>query len=366
MCQTPPVADVPRPGEMHLLARVADKIRSDGPLPFDAFMQVALYDPDAGYFTAGALRSHTGGDFLTSPEVSPLFGATIAAFVDAEAARIGRVPIIAEVGAGSGSLLRPLVAALKAKESVWAVEVARSARERISETVPEAVVVEDMDALPVPFGGVILANELLDNLPAAIAVRRGNDWAERFIAADGDLLVPVEDGARPDVAAWADRHAGDVPEGGLVEVQIAATTWVMSAVEAISAGALVAFDYGDTAEGLLPRRDQGTLRTYRAHHLGPDPLLEPGATDITMDVNFTAMAWAATAAGADTEVITQAEFLTLWGMRDRLSSVRHQELDAARRGDAIERLRLRSTRTEAETLLHPRGLGDFRVLIARR
>ena len=150
MCQTPPVADVPRPGEMHLLARVADKIRSDGPLPFDAFMQVALYDPDAGYFTAGALRSHTGGDFLTSPEVSPLFGATIAAFVDAEAARIGRVPIIAEVGAGSGSLLRPLVAALKAKESVWAVEVARSARERISETVPEAVVVEDMDALPVP------------------------------------------------------------------------------------------------------------------------------------------------------------------------------------------------------------------------
>jgi SAM-dependent MidA family methyltransferase len=125
-------------------------------------------------------------------------------------------------------------------------------------------------------------------------------------------------------------------------------------------------DYGGTAEELEPRRTQGTLRTYRAHHLGPDPLLEPGATDITVDVNFTAVAAAAAAAGASVEMMRQDEFLIGLGLRDEISRLRAEEIVEAGYGDPMRRLLLRSERVEAETLLHPRGLGDFRVMVARR
>ena len=118
--------------------------------------------------------------------------------------------------------------------------------------------------------------------------------------------------------------------------------------------------------GLRPRRAEGTMRTYRSHHLGPDPLLEPGATDITMDVDFSALQAVAVEAGAAVEYSTQRDFLTAWGLRDRLTAIRHAELEAARQGRTMERLVLRSRVTEAETLLHPRGLGDFRVLVARK
>jgi SAM-dependent MidA family methyltransferase len=171
---------------------------------------------------------------------------------------------------------------------------------------------------------------------------------------------------RPEVLAWLDEFAGEVADGGWVEVQLAATGWVEDVLRKLEAGSLLLFDYGDTAENLLPRRQDGTLRTYRAHHLGPHPLDEPGLTDITADVNFTALAAAAEAAGGIVEVHRQDDFLIGLGLGDRLSGLRHAELEAARAGDEMERLRLRTLKTEAETLLHPRGLGDFRVLVARR
>ena len=133
----------------------------------------------------------------------------------------------------------------------------------------------------------------------------------------------------------------------------------------LEGGSVVVIDYGDSAEGLAPRRAQGTIRTYRAHHIGPDPLDDPGDTDITADVNFTAIVAVAENAGAEVEVHRQDDFLAGLGLRSRLSELRHLELELARSDDALERLRVRSLRTEAETLLHPRGLGDFRVMVAR-
>jgi SAM-dependent MidA family methyltransferase len=114
---------------------------------------------------------------------------------------------------------------------------------------------------------------------------------------------------------------------------------------------------------LLPRRQDGTLRTYRAHHLGPHPLDEPGATDITADVKFTALERTARQAGATTRLLRQDDFLTELGLRDRLSEIRHAELEATRSGEEMKRLQLRTAKTEIETVLHPRGLGDFRVLV---
>ncbi len=247
----------------------------------------------------------------------------------------------------------------------WAVEASPVAREALAASVPEATVIADLDELPELFEGAIVANELIDNLPVALAVWENDDFVERWVdEQDGDLvLVPAP--ARPVVEWWCVQFAGPVEEGGVIEVQLSAWSWIHHALERLLEGPLVVIDYGDTAEGLAPRRAHGTLRTYRSHHLGPHPLEEPGATDITVDVNFTALAAACEDAGSEVEVMRQEEFLTSLGLRDRLSELRHRELELARAGEEIERLQVRSKRTEAETLLHPRGLGDFRVLIAR-
>jgi SAM-dependent MidA family methyltransferase len=214
--------------------------------------------------------------------------------------------------------------------------------------------------------GVIIANELLDNLPVSLAIRSGSGWVERWVGATDDRFGFVTAEVRPDVAAWCDAYAGAVPEGGMVEVQQEAAEWVRAALGRIGRGALVIIDYGGTAEELEPRRTQGTLRTYRSHHLGPDPLLEPGATDVTVDVNFTAMVAAAEEEGAAVELHRQDDFLDGLGLREVVSSLRHRERDLARSGDSMQRLIVRSEATDAETLLHPRGLGDFRVMIAKR
>jgi SAM-dependent MidA family methyltransferase len=161
-----------------------------------------------------------------------------------------------------------------------------------------------------------------------------------------------------------DANAGEVPDGGWVEVQLAASSWLADVISRLEEGSVVIIDYGETAENLLPRRQDGTLRTYRAHHLGPHPLDEPGETDITADVNFTALVSTANRAGAEVRLLRQDDFLSELGLRDRLSELRHAELEAARSGDEKTRLQARSLKTEVETLLHPRGLGDFRVLIA--
>ncbi|MBT8217222.1 MAG: SAM-dependent methyltransferase, partial [Acidimicrobiia bacterium] len=110
---------------------------------------------------------------------------------------------------------------------------------------------------------------------------------------------------------------------------------------------------------------KGTLRTYRSHHLGPDPLLEPGATDITADVNFTAVMAAAREAGAAVELHRQDDFLSELGLRDVVSQLRREELDLARSGDELARLKIRSDLTDIGALLNPRGLGDFRIVVAR-
>ena len=426
------------PLKQSLLARIAD----DGPIPFEEFQATALYDPEHGFFSKGELRSTKAGDFLTSPEVSPLFGGTLARFVEEERERIGppaggkgpaaeqRVggPVggsrdwdqesfhLVEVGAGSGSLLLPLLGALSFEPTVWVVEASPMARNALSsleppyprpsgaavpspqggdrlppsgappvggsdQTVgPPAVgkrpaaeprvgrlprVLTSIDELPDDLTGVILANELIDNLPVAIAVRTEDGWRERWVGSDGDNLVLVDAPARDEVVEWCDRFAGPCPVDGYVEVQLAAAEWLETALRKLDRGALVLIDYGDTAENLEPRRTEGTLRTYRAHHLGPHPLDEPGETDITVDVNFTALQELAVELGADVEYFRQDDFLASLGLRQRLSELRHEELELARDGDAMERLKIRSTKNEVETLLHPRGLGDFRVLVAR-
>jgi len=337
---------------MNLKQRIIEDIGVNGPMPFERFMHTALYDPD-GFFGGGRLRSQKSGDFLTSPEVSTLFGETLARYVDHVRQVIGEPFRLVEVAAGSGSLLRSLLATIEVE--ALAVETSPAAREALTGLV------EAVPDLPETIRGVLVANELLDNLPTAIAQMTGEGWRERWVGLDGENLAFVDAEPRDEVIDWLTKYAGPVADGGWVEVQLAARTWVADVIKRLGAGSLLLIDYGDTADGLLPRRKDGTLRTYRAHHLGPHPLDEPGDTDITADVNFTALMDLHPSA----TLVRQDDFLGGLGLRDRLGELRKAELEAARSGDDLRRLRLRTLKTEAETLLHPRGLGDFRVLEIR-
>ncbi|HEX5671364.1 MAG TPA: SAM-dependent methyltransferase [Acidimicrobiia bacterium] len=332
-------------------------------MPFERFMELALYGPD-GYFTSGPLRSEKAGDFLTSPEISPMFGSTLAVFVKQEMGRIGEPFQLIEVAAGSGTLLGPLLATFPV--SARAVEVSAAARRALAATLPEQHIVGDFAELPEPMRGVILANEFVDNLPMAIAQLTPGGWRERWVGLDGDDLTFVDHPVRPEVKAWLLEYAGPVEPGGWVEVQLEAAAWLKTALERLTAGCVVLIDYGDLAENLSPRRRDGTLRTYRSHHLGPHPLDEPGATDITADVNFSALVATARSVGASVELHRQDDFLASLGLRQHLGDLRRKELELARRGHSDERLLVRNLVHEAQTLLHPRGLGDFRVLIARK
>ncbi|MFP3883421.1 MAG: class I SAM-dependent methyltransferase [Actinomycetota bacterium] len=334
---------------MDLKQRIIDEISAGGPMPFERFMEVALYDTE-GFFGGDELRSEKSGDFLTSPEVSPLFGETLASYVEQVRDRIGDPFQVVEVAAGSGSLLRPLLGTIEV--DAVAVETSPAARNRLAEMVPVA------EELPTSIRGVVIANELLDNLPMAVAQKVHGQWRERWVGLDGTDLIFVDAQPRGEVLDWLGSYAGEVPDGGWVEVQLAARSWVADAIDRLETGAILIIDYGDTAENLLPRRQDGTLRTYRAHHLGPHPLDEPGKTDITADVNFTALMDLHPSA----RLARQDDFLAELGLRERLPGIRQAELEAARDGDEMERLRLRTLKTEAQTLLHPRGLGDFRVL----
>lgn len=350
------------------MSRLNRQIQASGPLPFETFMEACLYDGEDGFFATGPLRSVQAGDFLTSPEVSPWFGRTLGRFAAAERARIDddSAPfVVADVGAGSGSLLDPLVAEMCGDPEVWAIDASPAARAALAAHKGWNVGA-DLDDLPDGITGIVVANELLDNFPVALAVRTDIGWEERWVGASGGELELVARPARPAVAAWADAYGGKVATRGMVEVQPAAGEWLVRALAHLVCGTVVVIDYGGTAEELEPRRSRGTLRTYRAHHLGPDPLSAPGETDVTVDVNFTALEAAALDAGAAVEIHRQDDFLAKWGLRDEVSGMRFQELELARGDDAMARLRVRSERTAAETVLHPRGLGDFRVLIARK
>lgn len=344
---------------MSLKPLITEEIMASGPMPFERFMEISLYHEE-GFFGGELLRSQAAGDFLTSPEVSPMFGESLARFVELEWARIGEPFSVVEVGAGSGSLLRPLLLAFPVRAA--AVEVSPAARASLTRALPDVEVLPD---LPERLRGVVIANELLDNLPMALAQRVDGEWRERWVGVDGAGLGLVDAPVRPAVAEWLGRFAAEVPDGGWVEVQLAASEWVVDVLRRLEAGSLLAIDYGGTSDDLLPRRSDGTLRTYQSHHLGPHPLDEPGATDVTADVEFTALWAAAAGAGADVDLVRQDDFLTGLGLRERLRRLREEELEAARAGDSARRLRLRTEKTEAETLLHPRGLGAFMVMRCR-
>jgi SAM-dependent MidA family methyltransferase len=333
----------------HLRSAIAE---AGGAIPFERFMELALYGNDGFYTTAG--RAGRRGDFITSPEVGPLFGAVVARALDVWWEELGRPSTftVVDAGAGPGTLARAVLAArprcLEALDYV-AVEVSDAQRERHPNGVRSTADVPD-----VPITGVIIANELLDNLPFRLAVFDGG-WREALVTVDGDRFVEIL-GARIDHPLLPT----DAPHGARAPLQVRASSWVRNRLRSLHAGRLVVIDYSVPSTASLARRPwREWLRTYRGHERGEHYLRSPGTQDITTDI---AVDQLVLAAGAPAWVGTQAEALRAWGIDDLVEEGRSHWRDLTGAPD-LTAMRMRSRVSESEALLDPSGLGRFGVAV---
>ncbi|HET9023894.1 MAG TPA: SAM-dependent methyltransferase [Burkholderiaceae bacterium] len=322
---------------------IVEAIRAtDGWIRFDRYMELALYTPGLGYYAAGARKFGdwaAGGDFVTAPEISPLFASALATQV---AQVFAHTPAhIVEFGAGSGVLARDLLDALAARGIAVAryaiVELSPdlAARQRV---LLEGRGVEWLTAPPRRFEGVMLANEVLDVMPVRLFVMRGRLPRERGVGLQGDALTWVDrdaDAELRDAVSAIEREVGELPDGYGSEINFAGRAWMRSVADWLARGVLFAIDYGfPRREYYHPQRLMGTLMCHYRHHAHADPLWLPGLNDITAHVDFTAMADAAHAAElAVLGYTTQAHFLMNCGLLDQLGAGH-----SPRRANEVQRL----------------------------
>jgi SAM-dependent MidA family methyltransferase len=330
---------------------ICDEIRGSGPIAFSRFMELALYGVEGFYTRAGGGSAGRRGDFITSPEIGPLFGAVIARFIDAEWERIGRPEVftVVDAGAGPGTLARSVRAARPECGGALryvAVEVSAGQRERH----PDGV--ESLAAMPTePFDGVVIANELLDNLPFRLVVF-DSGWREAFVdvGADGRFVELLSAPLDPLPSFLPDT----APFGARAPLTDRAAAFVDDARRLVRSGSVVVLDYATPITAMLagrPYRDW--LRTYRGNERGEHYLAAPGTQDITIDVPIDQLP------EPDT-VRSQAQFLQRWGIDELVAEgKRVWEEQAARPG--LEAMTMRSRISEAEALLDPAGLGAFLV-----
>ncbi len=318
---------VSAPSASRLQRLIAKQITAQGGwLPFDRYMALALYAPGLGYYSResrkfGMLPS-SGSDFVTAPELSPLFGHCLARQVQQAlvACNSGEVW---EFGAGSGALALQLLDALGDQVAQYTIiELSGSLRERqMSALAQHAHKVRWLNTWPDHLEGVVVGNEVLDAMPVQLLHFDGQQWWERGVA--------LQAGQGTEQLAWMDHPTplcpptgGPFVPGTVTEVHPQAEAFVASLAERLTRGAAFFIDYGfPEAEYYHPQRTGGTLMCHRAHLADTDPLDAPGDKDITAHVNFTGIAVAAQNAGLDVLGYTsQARFLMNCGVMTDLQN----------------------------------------------
>jgi SAM-dependent MidA family methyltransferase len=332
-----------------------------GAIPFSQFMELCLYTPGLGYYSGGQRKFGTGGDFVTAPEISPLFGRCLARPCEDVLETLGGGDIL-EFGAGSGQLAADLLGELQDKdclpERYLILERSAELRQRQQQTLHRQLPqlgerVSWIDTLPEPgFRGVVLANEVLD----AMAVERFR-WqgtaAERFCVGSGTggfewRLQPAADTRL--AAAIAQVASGcDLAEGYVSEINLTLQPWLQGVADCVDRALLLLIDYGyPRSEYYHPQRSHGTLMCHYRHRAHPDPLLFPGLQDITAHVDFTAVAEAGVAAGLDVCGYTSQSWFLLDCGLDSL-------LQAAGPADTAAYLQQAQ---QAKTLILPGEMGE--------
>ena len=318
----------------HLAARIAE---AGGWLPFDRFMAEALHAPGLGYYNTGRrIFGHDprgGSDFVTAPELSPVFGRTLAAQV-LQALVASDTAEVLEFGAGSGALAEQLLETLPAARpdgrplqyAILELSGALRARQqaRLARFAPR---VRWLDAWPGTLRGVLVGNEVLDAMPVKLLRRQQGRWHERGVALDAAGRFAFADRDAPagaDCASRADAAlaAWQGPDGAVTEIHPQAEAFIASLAARLECGVALLIDYGfPEHEYYHPQRSGGTLMCHRGHRADGDPLADVGAKDITAHVNFSAIALAAQDAGLDVLGYTsQARFLVNCGIAEALAA----------------------------------------------
>jgi SAM-dependent MidA family methyltransferase len=338
-----------------LVPSAADEITAaiaaaGGAIPFSEYMQLALYGK-GGFYTTGGRAGRRGGDFITSPEVGPLFGTVIARALDAWWKELGSPSQfdVVECGAGPGTLARSILAAQpECAEAMHYVAVEISASQRALH--PQGV--ESRQTMPDgPITGVILANELLDNLPFRLFVFDGS-WMEAFVsqASSGQFVEVLR---TPDTVPSCLPQTA--PLGSRAPIQDAVDIWVRNSLSKINQGRLLLFDYcsASTSEiALTPWREW--LRTYRDQGRGTHYLTDPGSQDITTQVMIDQLPAGFTS-------LTQVDFLKQWGI-DELVNEGTTYWENMKHAPDVAAMKMRSRSSEATSLADSSGLGGFNAL----
>ena len=379
---------------MSVAERIAAEIRRHGPRPLERVLEVALYDPAGGFYETGGRSGARQGDFLTSPEVGPLFGAVVGRALDGWWRDMGSPDpfVVVDAGAGPGSLCRAVLdSAPDCAPALRYVLVERSVAQRrlhartlrledpalafapvdpdTEAPVPEAAagpICVSLAELPRVKGpAVVLANELVDNLPFGLAERGADGWWEVRVElgeAQGpappagfvQLLVPL-DGER---AELLDRLVPDPVAGTRVPLQDAARAWLRDALAVAGArGRVVVIDYAATTAELAGRPQDQWVRTYRGHRHGAALLENLGEQDVTCEVAIDQLATVKRPA-LDR---SQADWLRASGIDELVAEGRSEWVERAHVGD-LAAMKARSRASESDALLDPAGLGGFRVL----
>jgi SAM-dependent MidA family methyltransferase len=388
-----------------LARRLRDEIRAGGPITFVRFMDVALTDPRSGYYMQPAARPTREGDFLTAPEMHPIFGRAVARQVDDCWRLLGRPDpfTLREYGAGSGALIAAIIDGLRADGSgllaagtsgrvplrVEPVEVnphrRRELAARVAATAPGVEVADPVAGTPIV--GIVIANEFVDALPVHRVVARGGRLREILVgweeapadaassdasdapdapqartAALGGRFVDVV--AEPTTPAIAERLAAEgieLADGQVAEVRLADGPWLDEVARDLGRGHVLVIDYGAPAAELYAavRHPAGTLLAYRGHEVHDDPYAVPGDQDLTAHVDLTALADGAARRGLSSiGRTTQARFLVACGLTELVEDVRS---DPATTFETYLPMRSALAR-----LLDPRATGGFVVLALGR
>lgn len=351
-----------------LSGMIQDQIASNGGvLPFWRFMELALYAPGLGYYSAGATKLGPAGDFVTSPELGSLFSECVADALAPVLRQVGEDAIFMEIGGGSGAFAEAAIERLVALQSMPAryaiLEPSADLRERQQTRLRERLapeIFERVDWLQSPmnprWNGVVFANEVIDALPTSRFAVVDGEIYEEHVALDAEGRFVRTDRPADALLSASVRHVerrceSRFKNGYRSEVLPQLPYWLQAVVGGLDAGAVLFVDYGyPRREYYDPRRGDGTLRAFHRHHLVDDVFARVGLQDVTVSVDFTALAEAGTSAGFEfAGYCSQASFLIGNGLEQRLAD--HE----ARAADEAERYALRQ---QVKKLTLPGEMGE--------
>jgi SAM-dependent MidA family methyltransferase len=349
-------------------------VDAGGKIAFADYMQLCLYTPGLGYYSAGNQKFGQHGDFTTAPEISPLFSQTLARHIQDVRQQLPEFNLL-EFGAGSGKMAGDILLQLEKDGALpdhyYIIEASADLQTRqrqyLEQRIPDLFgKVVWLGQLPEQFVGVIVANEVCDAMPVHRLHFEQTAWHESYVTIDDGILQwldgPISNAAlsqRTDLISQ-DHSQTDY----FAEVNLAAEGWVASLADSLKQGAIFIIDYGhDRASYYHPQRSQGTLMCYYQHQGHDNPLILPGLQDITSHVEFTALAEMAQASGLDVEGFqTQADFLLAGGITELLEELSSDNvtLDTLQQTTAIKRLTLPSEMGESfKALTLTKGLPEL-------